>query len=511
MYGSFTRCDDCALALDAIDPLTLRPELRKSTDGYLPPHIDEYPLAEEGNTEELETESVELEQQQEKDGEPQHHPEFGAQSPPHRRTRYSTLAHRTTIDPKCYHKPSSSAHLHTSPPPQPSQRARLLSLPAADTPGPLPGGTLPRSELPPPRACLPPRLRGLERTPSHSRAGLFPDPSCRRLAHAFRPDSAAWSARQAPPPILCATSARRRQTLAAALDFEPPSLIRRLATPLPPRTAPGDSPRALFFPLCSTRTRSPEYPLRRRSSPASTFAPSSSRTPKTSSPSSTLPLGPNAARFGAPQRRQRSTPARLRPPPSPFISRRQPLVLEPQPQTLASSLQGRIDDENQLRSFGPKTPLPLALPHARDLAGVPNPPPLVTSRHSRSILVHNPQNRLSVVSSLSQAFRGEVWTTLAPAASTPARLRPRAAASRRAPVSRAPICSEPLDSKPTARSENRSKPSRFTPTSASSRRRALVGEAFEFADDPVPEEQEQQQFAEEGKYNTDHPCYLYTD
>nr|CAB3502730.1 unnamed protein product [Digitaria exilis] len=39
----------------------------------------------------------------------------------------------------------------------------------------------------------------------------------------------------------------------------------------------------------------------------------------------------------------------------------------------------------------------------------------------------------------------------------------------------------------------------------------LVGEAFEFADDPVPEEQEQQQFAEEGKYNTDHPCYLYTD
>ncbi|KAF8648269.1 hypothetical protein HU200_064844 [Digitaria exilis] len=27
MYGSFTRCDDCALAPDAIDPLTLRPEL----------------------------------------------------------------------------------------------------------------------------------------------------------------------------------------------------------------------------------------------------------------------------------------------------------------------------------------------------------------------------------------------------------------------------------------------------------------------------------------------------
>nr|CAB3460291.1 unnamed protein product [Digitaria exilis] len=26
MYGSFTRCDDCALALDAIDPLTLHPE-----------------------------------------------------------------------------------------------------------------------------------------------------------------------------------------------------------------------------------------------------------------------------------------------------------------------------------------------------------------------------------------------------------------------------------------------------------------------------------------------------
>ena len=33
---------------------------------------------------------------------------------------------------------------------------------------------------------------------------------------------------------------------------------------------------------------------------------------------------------------------------------------------------------------------------------------------------------------------------------------------------------------------------------------------FEFADDPVPEEQVQQQFVEEGKYNTDNPCYLYT-
>nr|CAB3502731.1 unnamed protein product [Digitaria exilis] len=72
VYGSFTRCDDCALALDAIDPLTLRPELRKSTDGYLPPRIDEYPLeacnldaykellrqeAEEGNPEELQHQS----------------------------------------------------------------------------------------------------------------------------------------------------------------------------------------------------------------------------------------------------------------------------------------------------------------------------------------------------------------------------------------------------------------------------------------------------------------------
>ena len=29
-------------------------------------------------------------------------------------------------------------------------------------------------------------------------------------------------------------------------------------------------------------------------------------------------------------------------------------------------------------------------------------------------------------------------------------------------------------------------------------------------DDPVLEEQVQQQFVEEGKYNTDNPCYLYT-
>nr|CAB3503180.1 unnamed protein product [Digitaria exilis] len=41
--------------------------------------------------------------------------------------------------------------------------------------------------------------------------------------------------------------------------------------------------------------------------------------------------------------------------------------------------------------------------------------------------------------------------------------------------------------------------------------RALVAEPFEYADDSVLEEQVQQQFSEEGKYNTDHPCYLYTD
>nr|CAB3503087.1 unnamed protein product [Digitaria exilis] len=40
---------------------------------------------------------------------------------------------------------------------------------------------------------------------------------------------------------------------------------------------------------------------------------------------------------------------------------------------------------------------------------------------------------------------------------------------------------------------------------------SIVDEPFEFADDPVLEEQLQQQFSEEGKYNTDHPCYLYTD
>ena len=38
----------------------------------------------------------------------------------------------------------------------------------------------------------------------------------------------------------------------------------------------------------------------------------------------------------------------------------------------------------------------------------------------------------------------------------------------------------------------------------------VVDEPFEFADDPVLEEQVQQQFIEEGKYNMDNPCYLYT-
>nr|CAB3504911.1 unnamed protein product [Digitaria exilis] len=87
---------------------------RRGTRRLPSTRIDEYPLvarnsdayeellrqeAEEGNPEELETESVELEQQQEKNEELQHQPEFGAQSPPRRRTRYSTLGYHTTIDP----------------------------------------------------------------------------------------------------------------------------------------------------------------------------------------------------------------------------------------------------------------------------------------------------------------------------------------------------------------------------------------------------------------------------
>ncbi|KAF8666026.1 hypothetical protein HU200_053895 [Digitaria exilis] len=52
MYGRFTRCDDCALALDAIDPLTLRPEQmartrqtpRRPKMSELPYRVAEYPL-----------------------------------------------------------------------------------------------------------------------------------------------------------------------------------------------------------------------------------------------------------------------------------------------------------------------------------------------------------------------------------------------------------------------------------------------------------------------------------
>ncbi|KAF8691995.1 hypothetical protein HU200_039940 [Digitaria exilis] len=42
MYGSFTRCDDCALTLDAIDPLTQTPRRPKMSE--LPNRVAEYPL-----------------------------------------------------------------------------------------------------------------------------------------------------------------------------------------------------------------------------------------------------------------------------------------------------------------------------------------------------------------------------------------------------------------------------------------------------------------------------------
>nr|CAB3503807.1 unnamed protein product [Digitaria exilis] len=212
-----------------------------------------------------------------------------------------------------------------------------------------------------------------------------------------------------------------------------------------------------------------------------------------------------------------SEPRRAAPPPTPLFSpcisnpSRRRLDLAPSAAVVSSSTRRRLAAKRLPRSFSAKTPPSLPLLRAYDLAVVAAPPPSVASFHRHSILENNPL--------IDRAFSGE--------------LRPSAAALRR-PLE--PICFPPFDSHPTARSETQVKPSRPVHGSVNddvSRRQhppaaflrfnsdlsdfrahvfvvKLVAEPFEFADDPVHENQVQQQFTEEGKYNTDHPCYLYT-
>nr|CAB3503774.1 unnamed protein product [Digitaria exilis] len=157
-----------------------------------------------------------------------------------------------------------------------------------------------------------------------------------------------------------------------------------------------------------------------------------------------------------------------------------------------------------------------ALQRPRKLTGVANSPPCVASRHYCSIPASNPKNRFPVVSSLSQAIRGELWSPLSPSCVVSGEV---AAARRCAP----PVHREPVNrgSRPVHGSVNGDVSPHQQPAVAVAilqkspsffqKSTRVVAEPFEFADDPVPEEQVQQQFSEEGKYNTDHPCYLYTD
>nr|CAB3502823.1 unnamed protein product [Digitaria exilis] len=187
-----------------------------------------------------------------------------------------------------------------------------------------------------------------------------------------------------------------------------------------------------------------------------------------------------------------SEPRRAAPPPTPLFSpcisnpSRRRLDLAPSAAVVSSSTRRRLAAKRLPRSFSAKTPPSLPLLRAYDLAVVAAPPPSVASFHRHSILENNPL--------IDRAFSGE--------------LRPSAAALRR-PLE--PICFPPFDSHPTARSETQVKPSRPVHGSVNDDVSRLVDEPFEFADDPVLEDQVQQQFTEEGKYNTDHPCYLFTD
>ncbi|KAF8674751.1 hypothetical protein HU200_048032 [Digitaria exilis] len=173
----------------------------------------------------------------------------------------------------------------------------------------------------------------------------------------------------------------------------------------------------------------------------------------------------------------------------------------------------------------PFFPSSFALQRSRKLAGAADPPLLAAGHHSGLNLSSDPQNRTHVVSSTSRAKRGEKPSSLAPSRANSGE---SPAARRREP----PCSGEPsLDLISAVRFETdgsdlnrvwftvnptvdrdvspRQQPAAAAPVLQKSP--CIVVEPFEFTDDPVSEEQVQRQFTEEGKYNTDHPCYLYTD
>nr|CAB3502855.1 unnamed protein product [Digitaria exilis] len=128
-----------------------------------------------------------------------------------------------------------------------------------------------------------------------------------------------------------------------------------------------------------------------------------------------------------------------------------------------------------------------------------DPPPLAAGHHRGLNPSLDPQNRTHVVSSTFRAKRGEKLSFLAPS---------RANSGEVAAARRRDVGSDLSHLNRAGSREPRFKPVHGSVNGDVS---PLVAEPFEFADDSVLEDQEQQQFTEEGKYNTDHPCYLYTD
>nr|CAB3502732.1 unnamed protein product [Digitaria exilis] len=144
-----------------------------------------------------------------------------------------------------------------------------------------------------------------------------------------------------------------------------------------------------------------------------------------------------------------------------------------------------------------------------------DPPPLAAGHHRGLNPSLDPQNRTHVVSSTFRAKRGEKPSFLAPSRAnsgevTAARRRESSFPASRA-LDRIRAVRFPSNGPDLNRAGSREP--RFKPVhgSVNGDVSPLVAEPFEFADDSVLEDQEQQQFTEEGKYNTDHPCYLYTD
>ncbi|KAF8728722.1 hypothetical protein HU200_017998 [Digitaria exilis] len=248
----------------------------------------------------------------------------------------------------------------------------------------------------------------------------------------------------------------------AAQSFSPPR-----AAQLGPANVPA-APASPLSSLCADRRGPPVNFIPSTELCLSRILPGLSSIPNRPSSLAHTPSSSRTLYLTPPQNPSAATPPSLqRPPPPPNPSR---APLPPNPRSAAP-----LTTRTSRGTSGPKS---LALSLRSACASSP-------SCLCRPSFEHNPQNGFAVV-----------WCLVTPDLLNFGEVPPRSRPRRRSPATQ---IVQTHQRRPDLIQRLVFNPHRVNPA------RTVVDKPYELADDPIPEEQVQQQFSKEGKYNTDNP------